>query len=332
MPDPIGRACLAPPTIGTAVTAVDVSILRIRRPDVDPRFVMWAINAPRFHAEVEARQSGTTRKRISRKNLGKLTIPVPPLDEQWRLVERLEDHLSRLDAADAYLDAAQRRAATLHDQILDNEHAVKQAESIPLGGLLTAGLANGKSVPTEDGGFPVLRLTALCDGRIDLAERKAGAWSAADAARFLVQRGDFLIARGNGSLRLVGRGGLVTDDPDPVAYPDTLIRARPDPTIISPEFLALVWNAPPIRRQIERVAKTTAGIYKINQKDLATVQVPVPSLVDQERIARAVTAARESVTKLASDACRCRMQGATLRRSLLAAAFSGQLAAETATA
>lgn len=327
MPDPIGRACLAPPTIGTAVTAVDVSILRIRRPDIDPRYVMWAINAPRFHAEVEARQSGTTRKRISRKNLGGLAIPLPPLDEQRRTIELLEDHLSRLDAAATYLDAALRRATTLIDQILDNELAVKEAKSVSLGGLLTVGLANGKSVPTEDGGFPVLRLTALRDGRIDLDERKAGAWSATDADRFLVKRGDFLIARGNGSLRLVGRGGLVTDDPDPVAYPDTLIRARPDSATISSEFLALVWNAPAIRRQIERAAKTTAGIYKINQKDVAAVQVPVPALIDQERIVRAVTAVRESMATLASEIGRSRTRSAALRRSLLTAAFSDQLTA-----
>jgi type I restriction enzyme, S subunit len=125
---------------------------------------------------------------------------------------------------------------------------------------------------------------------------------------------------------------LVADDPDPVAYPDTLIRARPDPATISPEFLALVWNAPAIRRQIEGAARTTAGIYKVNQKDLAAVQVSVPSLIDQERIVRAVSAARESMARLAIEIGRSRTGGAALRRSLLAAAFSGKLTAETATA
>ncbi|MBW8712266.1 MAG: hypothetical protein JF631_15035, partial [Mycobacterium sp.] len=72
--------------------------------------------------------------------------------------------------------------------------------------------------------------------------------------------------------------------------------------------------------------------YKINHKDLAAVQVPVPSHIDQERIVRAVTAARESVARLASQVSRSRMRGAALRRSLIAAAFSGQLTAETAAA
>ncbi len=292
------------------------------------RYLYYFSISPPMLGQVLPHQKGVSYPAVLDKEVRATAIPVPPLDEQRQIVALLEDHLSRLDAADAYLDAPQRRVATLNDQILDNELAVKEAENVSLGDLLTVGLANGKSVPTEDGGFPVLRLTALRDGRIDLAERKAGAWSATDAARFLVQRGDFLIARGNGSLRLVGRGGLVTDDPDPVAYPDTLIRARPDPATISPEFLALVWNAPATRRQIERAAKTTAGIYKINQKDVAAVQVPVPALDDQERIVRAVTASRESMAKLASEIGRSRMRGAGLRRSLLTAAFSGQLTAE----
>src|SRR5438477_10659089 len=95
-----------------------------------------------------------------------------------------------------------------------------------LGELLEEPMANGRSVP-DGSGFPVLRLTALKGGRVDLRERKRGAWGAQDASRFRVRNGDFLIARGNGSLALVGRGGLVEDEPDPVAYPDTAIRVRP---------------------------------------------------------------------------------------------------------
>ena len=72
--------------------------------------------------------------------------------------------------------------------------------------LLSEELANGRSVPTDDAGFPVLRLTALKHGRVDLRERKGGAWSALDAAPFTVRLNDFLVSRGNGSLSLVGRG------------------------------------------------------------------------------------------------------------------------------
>lgn len=113
MPHPLARCAEVPTSIGTAVTAVDVSVLRVAREDVCARFVMWAINSPDFRRAAERLQSGTTRKRISRKNLGSLTVPLPPLDEQQRIVSVLEDHLSRLDAADGYLSAAARRVRTL---------------------------------------------------------------------------------------------------------------------------------------------------------------------------------------------------------------------------
>ena len=155
---------------------------------------------------------------------------------------------------------------------------------VPLAELIAAPLANGRSVPTQAGGFPVLRLTALRKGAINLAERKGGAWTRVDAERFLVRAGDFLVARGNGSLDLVGRGGLVGPDPDPVAFPDTMIRVRPDTARLEPRYLALAWTAPAARTQIEDSARTTAGIYKINQTHLEAIRIPVPPLEEQRRI------------------------------------------------
>ena len=154
----------------------------------------------------------------------------------------------------------------------------------PLAELLSEPLRNGRSVPTADDGFPVLRLTAIKRGSIDLGERKTGAWTADDAQACLVAAGDFMIARGNGSLALVGRGGLVRTEPDQVAFPDTMIRARPDPSRLVAEYLALVWESQGVRRQIERSARTSAGIYKVSQPSLAAVTLPVPSVVEQRRI------------------------------------------------
>lgn len=301
---------------------------RIRADErVLPAFLELWLRSPEAQRRIDAMKTGISDSglNLTHDRFVELPVPVPPVEEQMRIVNLLEDHLSRLAAADAYLDAARRRGGVMHDQSLISELASVPFAEVPLRALLIVGLANGRSVPTQDGGFPVLRLTALRDGRIDLAERKPGAWTAEDANRFLVQRGDFLISRGNGSLRLVGRGGLVVDDPDPVAYPDTLICARPAVGKIAPEFLALVWNAPIVRRQIESAAKTTAGIYKVNQKDIGAVSVPVPSLVDQHRVVDAVAAFRDALSRLSTEVTAASIRAATLRRSLLAAAFSGHL-------
>ncbi|KQP13689.1 hypothetical protein ASF43_17490 [Pseudorhodoferax sp. Leaf267] len=86
--------------------------------------------------------------------------------------------------------------------------------------------------------MPVLRLTSLKSSGIDLKETKAGDWSnVSDIKRFLIQDGDYLVSRGNGSKELVGRGGLVSKCSDEIAFPDTMIRVRPDPAELLPDYL-----------------------------------------------------------------------------------------------
>jgi len=275
--------------------------------------------------ELMRQTHGSGMVHITRGRFDSVPVAVPPLPEQRRIVGILESYLSRLDAADSYLQRAAHREAVLRPRLL--AAALERVETVsqPLASLLQSGLANGRSVPTRAGGFPVLRLTALQDGRVDLSERKEGAWSRSEASRYLVEKGDFLIARGNGSLRLVGLGGLVADVSDPVAYPDTLIRARPDNKSLNPEYLALVWNSPVVRKQIEPRARTTAGIYKVNQKDLGAVMIPVPSLSDQAALVDRITSFQDGLASASASRIRTASQVAALRKSLLTAAFSGRL-------
>ena len=296
----------------------------VPRAGIDPRWIAWGLRAFERDLLRDTRKAGTTVASIEMPRWYGFKLPVPPLEEQLRIVAILEDHLSRLDAADSQLDAAARRTSALSAHVLAHALADATCDELPLTSLLGRDLANGRSVKTREGGFPVLRLTALNDGMVDLRERKPGAWTADEAERFLVHQGDFLISRGNGSLHLVGRGGLVAEDPDPVAFPDTLIRARPRADLLDAGFLALVWNSTSVRRQIEQVAKTTAGIYKVNQRDLGRVVVPVPSLPDQRRILAEVAARREALGRLTQATGAARERSSALRRSLLGAAFSGR--------
>jgi type I restriction enzyme S subunit len=174
--------------------------------------------------------------------------------------------------------------------------------------LLSEPLRNGRSVPTARDGFPVLRLTAIKNGSIDLDERKTGAWTDSDARPYLVTAGDFMIARGSGSLALVGRGGLVRVEPDHVAFPDTMIRARPDRSRLVPEYLALVWESDRVRRQVERSARTSAGIYKVSQPSLSAVTLPVPPIGEQRRI---VSILEEHLSDLDAAASSLRRASAT---------------------
>jgi len=97
MPDPLGRACLFPGDQKPCVTVVDVCIVRVSTNFANNRWLMYAINSHAFRSEISSLQSGTTRKRISRGNLSKLELPLPPIPEQRAIVSKIEQLFSDLD-------------------------------------------------------------------------------------------------------------------------------------------------------------------------------------------------------------------------------------------
>jgi type I restriction enzyme S subunit len=107
MPDPIGRACIFPGFDYKCVTAIDVCIIRPNNLNVFNKWLKHIINSPKFRNNIQKYSTGTTRKRISRKNLAKIEFPFPPLVEQKRIATILDQadalrlkrdqSLSRLD-------------------------------------------------------------------------------------------------------------------------------------------------------------------------------------------------------------------------------------------
>jgi type I restriction enzyme S subunit len=98
MPDPLGRACIFPGDPKPCITVVDVCIVRTGTHGANHRWLVYAINSPQFRAAISSLQSGSTRKRISRSNLATLELPLPPLPEQHRIVTKIEELFSDLDA------------------------------------------------------------------------------------------------------------------------------------------------------------------------------------------------------------------------------------------
>lgn len=321
----VGIAGLVPNLSGPLLHPDKLIRLVTDRTRIDPRFLTLQLQGPAVRSFLEPRIRTTAgQSGIAGGDVRSIPLLVPDLREQQRVVEILEDHLSHLDAGDTELTRARSRLESLWESALQ-ERISEVAETRPLAQLLDVPLSNGRSVPNRDGGFPVLRLTALKEEGVDLAEHKEGAWDRSDALRFLVARGDFLIARGNGTLRLVGRGSLVREDPGEVAFPDTAIRARPRTSDMLPEFLELVWNSRATRDQLERVARTSAGIYKINQSQLKAIQLPAPALSEQGRIIEAMSQLGDQRRMLLGTIHHIARRSLVLKQAVLAAAFEGKL-------
>ncbi len=89
LPDPVGRACLIPNVGCRMITAVDCTIIRFSDNYLSQFFVYFS-QSLKYLNSINNSTTGTTRKRISRKNLEKIPIPVPPLSEQQRIVSELD--------------------------------------------------------------------------------------------------------------------------------------------------------------------------------------------------------------------------------------------------
>ena len=187
-------------------------------------------------------------------------------------------------------------------------------------------MRNGRSVRTRAGGFPVLRLSAITGAVLDDRDTKEGDWGPEEAEPFRVRQGDFFVSRGNGSLDLVGRASFADDQLGEVAFPDTMIRVTfACRQLVRARFVAAIWNSQFIRSQIAKCAKTSAGIYKINQMDLRGVIVPVPPVEEQDLITGSHREFESARSHLANQITGWRHRASALRQSILKQAFEGRL-------
>lgn len=89
LPDPVGRACIVPEYVGKAITAVDCAIIRLKTILLPEFFIAFTLSTD-YNQQINSFITGSTRKRISRNNLGSIQIPVPSIEKQQEFVDFLQ--------------------------------------------------------------------------------------------------------------------------------------------------------------------------------------------------------------------------------------------------
>ncbi len=113
-PEQIGRAASWNGQIADCVH--QNHLIRVRpSAALDPRFLELAWSSPRVAAQLRSVASSTSGLyTLSTAKIKAIELPVAPLAEQRRIVDALDDHLSRLDAAAESLSAAVVRSRALN--------------------------------------------------------------------------------------------------------------------------------------------------------------------------------------------------------------------------
>ena len=329
MPDPLGRACVLPPLQQPAVTAVDVCVVRPGAMSVDSRWLMWAINSPRFRARVAALQTGTTRKRISRKNLASIPLPVPPLAEQRRIVAAIEEQFSRLDACGQSLVRAVNLLAALRESAIESALS-EEWPAISVGEVgdgsrnaLAIGPfgSNLKVSDYTDSGVPLIFVRNIRSRRFDpLGARFVSDAKAHELAAHSVRPGDVLITKMG---EPPGDTAVYPLDASPAILTADCIKISPSPDFDS-TFLAFAIAAKSARVQVIAITKGVAQ-KKVSLTRFKTVLVPAPPLDEQRRIVAELEQQLSLIDSLRTAVASAQKRGAALRRAILERAFRGEL-------
>jgi len=270
---------------------------------INPYWFFWAIGSPQGQQMIIENASATTLPIINKGRFSELIFPVPPFNEQRRIVAKIEALKARSQQVKEALEAIpplleQFRQSVLaaafrgdltadwreknpdlepasvllericierrykwHEEVSKKGKNLSKAKyqdpintdinklpELPdnwtwatLDQLLFA-LRNGLSKPPADQspGIPILRISAVRAMEVNINDLRFYRTNAAeDISYYLLETGDLLFTRYNGSRSFVGVCGLVPKLPHDLLYPDKLIRGQVvDKSLCLPEYLA----------------------------------------------------------------------------------------------
>jgi type I restriction enzyme S subunit len=280
--------------------------------------------------ELKRHTHGSGMVHITRRAFDSVPVDVPDLGEQRRIVELLEDHLSRLDAADAYLETGRRRLDAMEQAALAN---CRDGELRPLADVteIQGGIQKQPKRAPGDNAYPFLRVANVSARGLELDDVHQIELFNGELDRLKLEAGDLLVVEGNGSPSQIGRAALWDGSIANCVHQNHLIRVRPMDRLL-PEYLEAVWNSPENRARLTQVASSSSGLYTLSVSKLKQLSLPVPSIARQRELVDEVVGIRDIRARLGASIATAAQRKKALRRSLLAAAFSGQLTAQTATA
>jgi len=322
-------------------------------PDLEPRFLFYFASSKGLLDQVLPMQKGVSYPAVLDREVRGCTIPVPPLPEQRRIVAILEAHLTRLEDAERQLGSACQRLRGLRDRTVRDAltgtsvPGPRQPAVLPDVGTndghlvsLPAGWAWARlgEVAEVVGGVtkdvkkqsdpglpevPYLRVANVQRGRIDLTQVTKIRVPRARAAALTLRPGDILLNEG-GDRDKLGRGWVWEGQIDGCIHQNHVFRARLTDHGLDPYFVSWTTNSFG-GGWAERNGKQSVNLASISLSKIRQMPVIVPPPGVAKAVAAKLADDMASFDRLESEVVRAATRAGQLRRSLLAAAFSGQL-------
>lgn len=281
-----------------------------------------------------------TVKHLSANTLRKTQIPLPPLAEQQRIVDRIESLFAKLDEAkekaQAVVDSFETRKAAILHKAFTGELTAKWREEHDVGmeswekhllstvSSLQTGLMKGKKYTGKTVELPYLRVANVQDGFLRLDEIKKIDVEENAISRYSLAVGDVLFTEG-GDFDKLGRGTVWEGQIKNCLHQNHIFVVRPNPEVLNPYFLSYQAGSRYGKAYFLSCSKQTTNLASINSTQLKNFPVLIPSMMEQEVIIRLLDSSLEKEQQTKNIAESVLDQIDLMKKSILARAFRGEL-------
>ncbi|AQT74426.1 restriction endonuclease subunit S [Streptomyces sp. fd1-xmd] len=294
---------------------------------ITARWIAWALRAMERQVLKECRKAGTTVASLSTTALMDLRIPVAPLAEQHRIVEALEDHLSRLDAATHSLSVVERRISSLRASAFSTGLRVGKVPSgwtlSTIGELATVGTGATPLKSRTDyyagGTVPWVTSSLLNAPLITESDRYITDLAVRETSVRIYPAGTILVAMyGEGKTR--GKSAELT-------FPATTNQACAAIVLHEKDEFRKPWIKLALESKYNELRRLASGGVQpnLNLGLIRAIQIPLPPPVEQDQILTRMDELSTGMNRLRDSAANIRSRSAHLRKSILRRAFRGQL-------
>ena len=309
-------------------------VIESKLADVSVKFVFYLYSALNKASLI----SGSAQPQVTVQAFNNYPVPISPLPEQQRIVDRIESLFAKLDEArqkaqDALDSFETRKAAILHKAFTGEltaqwrkEHGVgMESWNFPRFEDCILKMQNGLAKRSGSSGtsFVVLRLANLSDNGFVTDDLREILLDEKEQKNYSLKDNDVLMIRVNGSKDNVGKQFLFHGKLK-WAFCDHIIRITYK-TNLSPEYMVYFSKTNTYRRYIEDNMVSSAGQNTISRKGMASLLTPIPLMDEQTEIVRILDdlLAKEQQAKEAAE--RVLEQIELIKKAILARAFRGEL-------
>lgn len=317
---PVGPTNLAPckVCIGRGLTAIRPSEVLLTR------YVLLFFRY--FEAQLASKGTGTTFKAITQDVVKNLEIPIPPLPEQERIVSRIEELFSQLDAGVETLKKTKAQLSVYRQAVLkeafSSELSCKTVEIREIVDDIRIG-PFGTMLHKSDyisGGVPVINPQHIKSGKIlPSASVTVSEEKARDLSAYRLQTNDIIMGR-RGEM---GRAAAITDVENGwlCGTGSILFRLKPN---FDAGFYAQILSSPDVVHYLEEHATGTT-MKNLNEDIVQYIPVPFVTAEMQRDITMKMDCKMSVCDSIEQTVDTALQQAEAMRQSILKDAFEGRL-------